>query len=527
MKAWVPLEDMPEEEEQEEVEEDADIGDEDEMADFIVDEDDDDGTQVRRKKLKKKKSRQASGVSSSALQEAQEIFGDVDELIQIRKQGLESSEWRERRLEDEFEPTVLCEKYMTEKDDQIRMNDIPERMQVSEESTGPPPLDDFSIMEESNWIYSQIAGGTQPFFAESGLLINKDDVTRFLELHHIQKLDIPFIAMYRKEECLSLLKDPEQHEDDENPYDTDRIPTFKWHKDLDRKWLLLQKRKSVLNSYYNKRMEEESRRIYDETRLNLNQQLFESILKSLKTAESEREVDDVDTKFNLHFPPGELVVDEGQYKRPMRRSQYSVCSKAGLWEVASKFGYSAEQLGMQLSLLKMEDELQDAKETPEEMASNFTCAMFESPQTVLKGARHMAAVEISCEPCVRRYVRLIFMDKAVVSTSPTSDGNAAIDSFHQFAGIKWLREKPLKKFEDAQWLLIQKAEEEKLLQVTINLPQKVMDQLIDDCNGRYLSIGVSKYAQLWNEQRSFDTEGCTLWFFVAFNEERGYVLADK
>jgi hypothetical protein len=38
---------MPEEEEQEEVEEDADIGDEDEMADFIVDEDDDDGTLVR------------------------------------------------------------------------------------------------------------------------------------------------------------------------------------------------------------------------------------------------------------------------------------------------------------------------------------------------------------------------------------------------------------------------------------------------------------------------------------------------
>ncbi|KAG6769045.1 hypothetical protein POTOM_024660 [Populus tomentosa] len=526
----VPLEDMPEEEEQEEVEEDADIGDEDEMADFIVDEDDDDGTLVRRKKLKKKKSQQASGVSSSALQEAQEIFGDVDELIQIRRQGLESSEWRERRLEDEFEPTVLSEKYMTEKDDQIRMTDIPERMQVSERSTGPPPLDDFSIMEESNWIYSQIASGTLPLFAESGLLINKDDVTRFLELHHIQKLDIPFIAMYRKEECLSLLKDPEQHEDNENPYDTGRIPTFKWHKvlwaiqDLDRKWLLLQKRKSALNAYYNKRFEEESRRIYDETRLNLNQQLFESILKSLKTAESEREVDDVDAKFNLHFPPGEVVVDEGQYKRPMRRSQYSVCSKAGLWEVASKFGYSAEQLGMQLSLLKMEDELQDAKETPEEMASNFTCAMFESPQTVLKGARHMAAVEISCEPCVRRYVRLIFMDKAVVSTSPTSDGKAAIDSFHQFAGIKWLREKPVKKFDDAQWLLIQKAEEEKLLQVTIKLPQKVMDQLIDDCNGRYLSIGVSKYAQLWNEQRSLILKDALFAFLLPSMEKEARSL---
>lgn len=35
------------------------------------------------------------------------------------------------------------------------------------------------------------------------------------------------------------------------------------------------------------------------------------------------------------------------------------------------------------------DELEDAKETPEEMASSFTCTMFETPQAVLKGARLM------------------------------------------------------------------------------------------------------------------------------------------
>jgi transcription elongation factor SPT6 len=52
-------------------------------------------------------------------------------------------------------------------------------------------------MEESNWIYSQIASGTLPLFAESGLLINKDDVTRFLELHHIQKLDVSIFYFYK------------------------------------------------------------------------------------------------------------------------------------------------------------------------------------------------------------------------------------------------------------------------------------------------------------------------------------------
>ncbi|KAG6744633.1 hypothetical protein POTOM_051270 [Populus tomentosa] len=367
-------------------------------------EDDEDGTLVRRKKLKKKKSRQASGASSSACKK--------------------------------------LKKYL-----------------VSEESTGPPPLDDFSILEESNWLYSQIASGTVPLFSKNGLFINKDDVTRFFGI--TSHSEIPFIAMYRKEECLSLLKDPDQHEDNENYDDTDTTPTFS------------------------------------------GTSCLSPILKSLKTAESEREVDDVDAKFNCIFHQVRLGLMKDSSRGPC--GDHNTVSVVRLaYGSCKQIGYSAEQTG------NAEDELQDAKETPEEMASNFTCAMFESPQT--------AAVEISCEPCVRRYVRFIFMDNAVVSTSPTADGNAAIDSFHQFASVKWLREKPIKMFEDAQWLLIQKAEEEKLLQVTVKLPQKVMDQLIEDCNGRYLSVGVSKYAQLWNEQRSLILKDALFGFFVLWNK---------
>ena len=62
----------------------------------------------------------------------------MDELLRLRKQGLEkmgkydgSGEWSERRFDDEFEPIVLSEKYMKEKDNHIRKEDIPERMQVT------------------------------------------------------------------------------------------------------------------------------------------------------------------------------------------------------------------------------------------------------------------------------------------------------------------------------------------------------------------------------------------------------------
>ncbi|KFK40992.1 hypothetical protein AALP_AA2G071400 [Arabis alpina] len=524
------VDDLPDDvgdEEELAVEEDV-VGSEDEMADFIVDEDG--GGQPKRGDAKRKKYRQGSDIS--AMRDASEIFGDVEELLKFRKKGLASSEKMERRLEDEFEPTVLSEKYMTGKDDEIRQLDIPERMQISEESTGSPPVDEISIEEESNWIYAQLTsllkdtdGQGLHTFEGQGFSVNKDDIAKFLELHHVQKLEIPFIAMYRKEQCRSLLDTT-----DGDNVNLEKKPETKWHKvfwmiqDLDRKWLLLRKRKMALHGYYSKRFEEESRRIYDETRLNLNQYLFESVIKSLKVAETEREVDDVDSKFNLHFPPGEIGVDEGQYKRPKRKSQYSICSKAGLWEVANKFGYSAEQLGLALSLEKLVDELEDAKETPEEMALNFVCAMFENPQTVLKGARHMAAVEISCEPSVKKYVRGIYMENAVVSTNPTADGNAVIDSFHQFSGVKWLREKPLSKFEGAQWLLIQKAEEEKLLQVTFKLPENHLNRLIGDCNEHYVSAGVSKYAQLWNEQRKLILEDALHTFLLPSMEKEARSL---
>ncbi|KAG9454791.1 hypothetical protein H6P81_007695 [Aristolochia fimbriata] len=506
-----PLEDIAEEDPSEE-EEDGDIGVEDDLADFIVDEEDVDenGAPVRRKKISKKNSRRAPGIASAALQEAHDLFGDVDELLQVRKEGLARRNDMHRAFEDEFEPFILEEKFMTKKDNRIRETDVPERIQLMEEVTGPFPSDEKSVEDESAWVYNQLMStDTSPFYGHMELLgeINKQDIRNVLALHHVQKLDIPFIATYRKEMCLSLLKEPEQDGMDNEDNKPERLK-IKWRRklwavhNLDKKWLLLQKQKRALRSYYNKRFLDESQRIDHETRLNLNRELSKSILKSLDNAETEREVNDVDMKFVLHFPPGEVSVEEGQYKRPLRKSKYTNCKNAGLWEVVSKFGFSSEQFGALLTLEKMrQDELVDAKETPEDVAMNFTCKAIPTFQEVLKHSRYMAAAEISCEPCVRKHVRSIFMEKAVVSTCPTFEGKTVIDSFHQFAGIKWLCNKPLSEFRNSQWLLIEKAEEEKLLQVLIKLPEDMENKILNDFNENYLSDGVSKSAQLWNEQR--------------------------
>ncbi|KAH0992308.1 hypothetical protein GBA52_003791 [Prunus armeniaca] len=122
----LPLEDITEEKELAKAEDDGEVGEEDEMENFIVNEEfDATGVPVRQRKLKRKKSRQALGVSSSSLHEVDEIFGDVDELLLLRKHSSDSNERRVRRLKDEFEPSIY------------------------EENTRSPPLDEISIDDES------------------------------------------------------------------------------------------------------------------------------------------------------------------------------------------------------------------------------------------------------------------------------------------------------------------------------------------------------------------------------------------
>ncbi|XP_052877261.1 transcription elongation factor SPT6 homolog [Gossypium arboreum] len=148
-------------------------------------------------------------------------------------------------------------------DDKVPITDdanqtLNHRKQMSEEIMEPPPLDKRSIEEETIWIHNQL---------------------------------VPFIAMYRKEQCLSLLDNFEQNEaENEDNDDVEQVGQLKWHK----------KRKSVLQMHQRKIYDEECLKIDNSEKHTLNKQLFESISKSLNEAEMKEEIDDVDAKHTLN-----------------------------------------------------------------------------------------------------------------------------------------------------------------------------------------------------------------------------------
>jgi transcription elongation factor SPT6 len=62
----------------------------------------------------------------------------------------------------------------------------------------------------------------------------------------------------------------------------------------------------------------------------------------------------------------------------------------------------------------------------------------------LKGCRHVAAMELSSETRIRRYLRNIYRKNALLTTYPTPKGLHDVDAFSEFYGLHLIRNKPLK-----------------------------------------------------------------------------------
>ncbi|XP_016742276.1 transcription elongation factor SPT6 homolog isoform X2 [Gossypium hirsutum] len=199
-----------------------------EMSDFIVSEEKSYGeaSSLRWLKMNKKKMEQVVTICLSALDDKVPITDDANQTLNHRKQVQASKVNLDNS--SEFEPFFLANKYTTERDGLIRQTNTPERMQVYFVAFNPLRTGERSV--------------------EVSVLLNKikkEDIMRFLELHHVKKFDVPFIAMYRKEQCLSLLDDFEKNEaENEDNDDVEQAGQLKWHKvlwiikELDM-WLLL------------------------------------------------------------------------------------------------------------------------------------------------------------------------------------------------------------------------------------------------------------------------------------------------
>ena len=113
-------------------------------------------------------------------------------------------------------------------------------------------------------------------------------------------------------------------------------------------------------------------------------------------------------KMNTHNKEAgeeQLEGDSKGMKQSQRNSDYYLCIKNNLSEVANKFGLTAQEFAEHVKDEFQSNEVSQEPESPEAFANHYVTSQFSTAERVLKGARYMAAQQLACEPEIRKKVR--------------------------------------------------------------------------------------------------------------------------
>ncbi|MFH4974474.1 hypothetical protein AB6A40_001183 [Gnathostoma spinigerum] len=492
-------------------------------------------------------------VPEQAMDEARDIFGVEDfNFAEFYDEDLEPGEEDEEYPEDEereegegpvgrtkrnrikekkstlldtIEPAELEEKMLSPRDRRIQLEDRPERFQLRRIPV--TDADDSELDLESKWIYqyafdnatlSQQEDSSLAVLASVDNLIDRqkvcheapEKIKEALKFIRNQLFEVPFIAFYRKEyveSCLVI---------------NDLWKVYQW----DEKWCHLQQRKKklleLMKKMWNYQIDvngDSAMRIISEEEMNE--------VQGVQTVEG---LMDVSSKFQLYYGPdvpkmsdweklnnleaddAEKEVTEVRYRAATRTDKYMLCIQNGIQEMAARFGLKPSEFAENLEW-KRHDVQQD-EEDPFVAAEQYICPSFPTAESVLAGAVHVVAKQISREPKVREMLRSKYRARAKISVCPTKKGREEIDENHKLYSRRYIKNKPISKLRHDEYLWYMQAKNNGLLNVRlqcdtedeVRLKRAFIDEFLD--SQPYHRNEFSDVVQKWNKLREEAVREC-------------------
>ncbi|TMW63289.1 hypothetical protein Poli38472_002230 [Pythium oligandrum] len=459
----------------------ADEYESDDIDEFIVDDDEEgrEGPRRRRKQVSLPASMQ--GPSVYQMGEAEELFGDMEGFLEATRgalsgEGQAAPKSKKAALLEKYEPDVLKEHMMTPEIISVRDRDLPERYQQLFDGRQFPDAEDRA--DESEWIGEALKNKMGDKYISSGEVVSAiDSVLRF---YHDEKLEPAFVQRYCKEFWKPAgLRTAHLYE----ILDLD----IKWDK-LDRKRKSLQaimqrtvdmssaKESSFVRECYNRMFRVPNEKCY--------QDLTEFFALDMDSSKDEASSD-------------------RKYRRPVRRNFYQICTKAGLRKLANAFTMNATVLGGLLVGVDHDESVREVptpQDSPGMFGQSFTSKEFPTVDDVMRGARHIAATKIAAEPNVRKCMRDLFRQNALLFTQATTKGQEEIDEFHYAHGLQYLEGMPISEVfaHGDVWLRLTRAEKEGLM--TISITNDRLQDLIDPLNAVFMD-GSNDADEEWENQR--------------------------
>lgn len=508
--------------------------------DFLAsdDEDENEDPEERRRRRRERRKRQNITVNYENYEDAAAIYNDDwlqdaydpdDEGLfddsefaaggPLRIEGVEGESreergWREaKKFSKSADPEALRELFLTDLDEKIRLTDLPERFQLSFPNRAVPSEEE--LAKESAWI-SDLLFSSSSMLDLPSLTLKVRTILGFLLESH---LEVSFIEHYRKDQWAPSLSssdlwkiaelDHQWHSlqsrknalrralpnDDEIIASDPRLSDIQTRLDIASNEDTVQDLSDYYNFHYGHRSKKTSG---DEHISSLSSSGLPSSSSAPPPLEDVVETDDplLDIILPGEKPSGRnekstknaMTRKNPSRARPVRSDARAIAEENNLDRFWTHLSLKPSELAMTVRAWregkKREDEISNIdsfspSQTPLEAASSFISPpSFNTAQSVLDGARTLYAAELAAHPQFRAKMAEYFDIHGVVSTKATQTGEIYIDLKHMYANVRHLVEKPVSSFRDSSlFLVLLKAVEEGLIQVSFTLPKSEMDKM--------------------------------------------------
>ncbi|KAI8824048.1 SH2 domain-containing protein [Fimicolochytrium jonesii] len=475
-----------------------DYDDDDGMEDFIIDDEEGEVPEVDRaeKLAQRKKERQilghnlgrGLGISDDMWSEVQLLFDyevdygwalhgkpDLMDVDEVDDEGVVQKD-KTLKLTDIYEPAEIAEKHLTDADELIRVNDVPERYQ----SRGDLPIPEAGELErEALYIGQQIF--TEKHIEDEVTLTHPvvESIHKVLEFVRGENdrqerphYEVPFIMTHRKDYVAGRL--------DRN--DMWRVV------DLDQQFIALEQKKRNLSALF--------KDIVSLSPEAVNDTYVEQCLSKATTVEA---VADVSQYIQLRYSNEMAQAEQSRrntFKKARRKTAYEIGKEAGLSKLVEMFNCDGRQIPNNITGGATKTDV--PAETPFQVAARLTGALFATPEKVLDAARSMVAAEVAADPAFRSFVRKIYLSDATLTVTPTRKGKSEIDYNHPFYFFKYVTNKFLWDFHDGVFLQVMSAEDQKLIETDIRISAE--EEFLNDIIRRVSFASETPVAQAWNDE---------------------------
>lgn len=445
-----------------------------------------------------------TGLDKDALDDMEAIFGngeDYDWALQIEEE--EEDRHREEQtieLKDVFEPSQLVEKLLTDEDNEIRINDEPERFQIDRKPYKHLQMPPEAMKEEARWI-TNLMWPKKQLPSDLHGPFNKA-IGKVLEFFIVDEFEVPYVFQHRRDYLIHAKKVRSQNNRDdpdapEYAVDAEKLLTQDdlWRiLELDIKFRSFVDRRNALDATF------ENLR----TACGVNDPILEDMLRQAATMEELQDLQDY-VNFQYSSELKDLSAMSGkskETKRPgARTALWERIRKSKAYKFVQAFGISPDRLAQNALREGTKVFSDDDPKPPMDLADTLVDGDFQTADQVIHAARQLYAEELFVSPRMRKHFRINYYQMGLISCHRTEKGLRKIDEQHPYFEIKYLINQTIGDLavKPEIFLKMMKAEEEGLVEIRVNLEGE--REFRRALYTEFASDNFSDLADAWNSER--------------------------